>query len=113
MAALNNRREPSTQCTQDRARNDDDDDDGLGETTPPEFSARRDTFSGLPEVEVVKIFKNKFKPMNLYKLRHLYGFEDTSEEDSIIVKNGSLKPRKTTGTYKDFGRLTISGRRLS
>lgn len=42
--------------------------------------------------------------MNLYKLRHLHGFEDTREEDSIVVENGSLRPRKTTGTYKDFGK---------
>ena len=42
--------------------------------------------------------------MNLCKLRHLHGFEDFREEDSIVVENGSLKPRKTTGTYKDFGK---------
>ena len=59
-AALNTRREPGTQGAQDRVRNDDDD-DGIGETAPPEVSARRDMFSGLPEEEIVKIFKNKFK----------------------------------------------------
>ncbi len=42
--------------------------------------------------------------MNLCKLRHLHGFEDSRDEDSIVVENGSLKPRKTTGTYKDFGK---------
>lgn len=42
--------------------------------------------------------------MNLYKLRHLHGFEDTWEEDSIVVENSSLRPRKSTGTYKDFGK---------
>ena len=102
LAALNTRREPGTQGKQDRTRNDDD--DGLGETTPSEVSARRDMFSGLPEEEVVKIFKNKFKPMNLYKMRHLHGFENTQEEDGIVVENGTLKPRKTTGTLKDFGK---------
>ena len=34
--------------------------------------------------------------MNLYK--------DTREEDRIVVENGSLKPRKTTGIYKAFGK---------
>ncbi|MCJ1347109.1 hypothetical protein MMC31_005330 [Peltigera leucophlebia] len=102
LAALNTRREPGTQGMQDRARNDVD--DGLGETTPSEVSARRDMFSGLPEEEIVKIFKNKFKPMNLYKLRHLHGFEKTQEEDGIVVENHTLKPRKTTGTFKDFGK---------
>ena len=42
--------------------------------------------------------------MNLYKLRHLHGFRDTREKDNIVVENGSLKPRKTTGTYKNFGK---------
>ncbi len=42
--------------------------------------------------------------MNLYKLRHLHGFKATREEDSIVVENGSFKPRKTTGTYWDFGK---------
>lgn len=46
--------------------------------------------------------------MNLYKLRHLHGFEDAREEDSIVVENGSLRPRKTTCTYKDFGK-SING----
>ncbi|MCJ1342939.1 hypothetical protein MMC31_001128, partial [Peltigera leucophlebia] len=32
------------------------------------------------------------------------GFEDIREEDSVVVENGSLKPRKTTGNYKDFGK---------
>ena len=36
--------------------------------------------------------------MNSYKLRDLHGFEDTREEESIVVENGFLKPRKTTGT---------------
>lgn len=71
-------------------------------------------FSGLPEEEIVKIFKNVFKPMNLYKLRHLLGFEDIREEDDIVVENGPLKPWKTTGTYEDLESLsTRSGGRLS
>lgn len=47
--------------------------------------------------------------MNGYKLRHLHGFKDTREEDSIVVENGALKPRKTTGTYKDFGKSVNEG----
>ena len=104
LAALNARREPATQGSNERVGRNNDDEEDIGEITPPEVSARRDMFSGLPEEEIVKIFKNKFKPMNLYKLRHLHGFEDVREEDSIVIENGSLKPRKTTGTYKDFGK---------
>ena len=61
-------------------------------------------FSDLPKEKIVKIIKNKFKPMNLYKLRRLHNFENTWEKNSIVLENGSLKPWKTTGTYKDFGR---------
>ena len=99
LAALNARREPATQGSHERARNDDDE-DGINETTPPEVSARWDMFSGLPEEEIVKILKNKFKPMNLYKWRHLHGFRDAREVDSIVIENGSLRPRKTTGTVE-------------
>lgn len=42
--------------------------------------------------------------MNLYKLRHLHGFEDSREENRIVVENGSIKPRKTIGIYKNFGK---------
>lgn len=95
LAALNARREPAAQGTQYRVKNDDDD-DGLGETNTP---------------EIFIIFKNKFKLINSYKLRHLGGFEDTRDEDSIVVENGPLKPRKTTGTYKDFSQPSMrSGR---
>lgn len=60
-------------------------------------------FSGLLEQEVVKIFKNKFKPMNMYKLRYSRSFEDAQEEDNLLVENNSLNPWKATGTYEDFG----------
>jgi len=43
--------------------------------------------------------------MNLYKLRHLDGFD--REEDSIVIENGPLEPRKTTGTYKDFSQPSM------
>lgn len=99
LTALNSRREPIIQGTMDRAGNIDD---ALGETIPPEVSARREMFPGLEEL--VKIFKNKLKPMNLYKLRHLHGFEGTWEEDSKVIEDGSPKPWKTIGTYKDFGK---------
>lgn len=86
---------------QDRVRNDDNN-DSIGETIPhPEFSAYWDIFSNLSEEEIVKIFKNNFKLLNL---RYFHGFEDTWEEDSKVVKNNSFKSSKITGTYKDFGK---------
>lgn len=101
MAALNIRREPGTQGIQDRARKDDD--DGLGETTPIPPPLRFLPI-GIRFSAYRKIFKKRFEPMNLYKLRHLYGFEDTQEKDGRVVEKGTLKPRKTTGTYKEFGK---------
>ena len=59
-------------------------------------------FFGLLKKKIVKIFKHKLKPMNLYKLRHLYGFEDIWEEDNIIVKNHFLRSWKIINTYKHF-----------
>ena len=101
---LNTYWEPSIQGIEDKRRNDDKDDDTLDDTIPLEVSACWNMFSGLSKEEIVKIFKNKFKSMILYKLRHLHNFEDTWEDDSIVVKNGSLKPRKIKDIYKDFGR---------
>lgn len=83
-ATLNARREPIVQGTQYKVK-DDDDDNGIGETNTP---------------EIFIIFKNKFKLIDLYKLRHLDNFEDTREEDSVVVINCPLKPRKTTGTVE-------------
>ena len=99
MAALNTRRE-----SQGRARNDDD--RGLSETTPPEVSACRDMFAGLPEDEIVKTSKNNciFSYRKFVWNKHLHDFEDIRKDDSIVVENGSLKSRKTIGTYKDFGK---------
>ena len=65
LAVLNAYREPATQGTHERIINNEDD-NSIGETTLHKFAARRDMFSGLPEEEIVKIFKNMFKPINLY-----------------------------------------------
>ena len=102
LAALNAYRDPATIGSNERVGSNNDDEEDIGEKTLPKVSARRDIFSGLPEEEIVRIFKNKFKPMNLYKLRHFHGFKDIREDNSIVIENGSLKSRKTTDIYKDF-----------
>lgn len=89
MATLNTCQEPVIQGMHER-RGINMDDDGINKTTPLKVAPHRDTFSDLLEEEIVKIFKNKFKLMNLYKLRHFYGFEDTQEKDNIIIMNSSL-----------------------
>ena len=63
-------------------------------------------FAGLPKEEIVRIFQNKFKPINLYRLRHMRGlrFDSLHDQDRIGIEDGMLKLRKTSGTYKDFGK---------
>ncbi len=54
----------------------------------------------------MKVFQNKFKPINLYRLRHIRGFRFNSlhDQDRIGIEDGILKLRKTSRTYKDFGK---------
>ena len=54
----------------------------------------------------MKIFHNKFKPINLYRLRHMQGlwFESYRDHDRIGIEDGMLLLRKNSGTYKDFGK---------
>lgn len=80
------------------------DEDSISETTLLKISARQNIFSDLPEEEIVKIFKNKFKPINLYKLWHFHDFENTQEKDSIVIENNLLRPWKTMHTYKNLGK---------
>ena len=55
-------------------------------------------FVGLPKEEIVKIFQNKFKPINLYCLR----FDALQDHDRISIEDGILRLRKMSVTYKDF-----------
>lgn len=82
-----------------------DEDDILGET-PQEVKNLSVRFAGLPQDEIVKIFRNKFKPINLARLRHMKGdYLDTYvDQDRIGIENGSLRLRKTSADWKDFGK---------
>lgn len=61
-------------------------------------------FVGLPQ-EIIKILQNKFKLINLYRLRHMQGltFEAYQDKERIGIEDGILKLRKTSGTCKDYG----------
>lgn len=63
-------------------------------------------FAGLPQGEIIRIFHNKFKPIILYRLRHMRGlrFDAMQDHDRVGIEDGMLKLRKTSGTYKDFGK---------
>ncbi len=61
-------------------------------------------FGGLPQEEIVRIFYNKFKPIYLYRLRHMRGlrFETFQDQERIGIEDKMLRLWKTSGTYKDF-----------
>ncbi len=49
-----------------------EEDDITGEI-PPKVMSIILRFVGLPQEEIIRIFHNKFKPINLYRLRHMRG----------------------------------------
>lgn len=61
-------------------------------------------FFGLPKKEIVKIFKNKFKPINLYRLIYLYNFENIWEKNNIMVKKSFFKSWKIINILSKFGK---------
>lgn len=101
MAALNACQEADRQGANKKIKNKEDN-DSLGNINISKIATCQDIFFGLPKEEIVKIFKIKFKPMNLYKLRHFHGFQDTREKVSINVKNNFFRLWKTIDTYKNF-----------
>lgn len=56
-------------------------------------------FSGLSEDEIVRIFKNKFKPMDFYKLRHIHGLENTREKIVVTIQHFMLDALLPLNTY--------------
>ena len=73
---------------------------------PPEVTSITLQFAGPSQEEIVRIFQNKFKPINLYHLRHIRGlrFDALQDHDRIGIEDGILSLRKTSGTYKNFGK---------
>ncbi len=94
----------TAQAQRPRAQRSRDDEDLQGEV-PPEVADLSPQFVGLPKEEIVKIFQNKFKPINLYRLRYMRGltFEAYKDEEKIGIEDGMLKLRKTSGIYKNYG----------
>ncbi len=80
-----------------------EEDDITGEV-PPEVNCITLRFAGLLQEEIVRIFQNKFKPITLYRLRHMRGlrFDVLQDHDWIGIQDGMLMLRKTSGTYRDF-----------
>ena len=55
----------------------------------------------------MRIFSNKFKLINLYCLCQMRGlqFDSLHDQDRIGIEDDMLKLRKTSETYKDFGKF--------
>lgn len=47
--------------------------DDITDEVPPKVMSITLCFAGLPQEEIVRIFHNKFKPINLYQLCHIQG----------------------------------------
>lgn len=78
-------------------------DDITGEV-PPEVMNITLRFAGLSQEEIVRIFHNKFKPINLYRLRHMRGlwFDSLHNHDQVRIEDEMLRLQKSSGTYKDL-----------
>lgn len=64
-------------------------------------------FVGLLQKKNVRIFQNKFKPINLYCLSHIRGlrFNTLQDHDRIGIDDKMIRLQKTSETYKDFGKF--------
>ncbi len=82
------------------------DEDNITGEVPPKVMSITLCFAGLPQEEIIRIFYNKFKPINLYRLRYMRGlrFDSMQDHNCVGIENGMLKLRKTSETYKDFGK---------
>lgn len=55
-------------------------------------------YPGIPKAEIARIFANKFRPENLYKLRNLKGHVEKNRE-----VNGPMKQGRANGTLHNYG----------
>lgn len=67
-------------------------DDITGEV-PPKVMSITLRFAGLLQEKIVKIFQNKFKPINLYRLRHMRGlrFDALQDNNRIGIEDGMFR----------------------
>lgn len=80
-----------------------EDDDSIGEL-PLEARRVATAYPGLPRKEIAAIFRGKFIPENLYKLRLLYGRDDIDRTTRFTIgPSGDLQFKRIKGTLKDFG----------
>ncbi len=71
--------------------------DDITSEVPSEVTSITLRFAGLPQEEIIRIFLNKFKPINLYRLCQIRGlrFDALQDHDRIGIEDGLLRLRKT------------------
>ena len=80
-------------------------DDIIGQV-PLEIMNIKLRFANLPPQEIQCIFHNKFKTINLYRLRHMQRirFDTFQDKERIGIEDGILRLQKTSRIYKNFGK---------
>jgi hypothetical protein len=76
--------------------------DTEGEQLPTIAHAVSRDHPSLPRPLILAIFRGKFYPKDLCKLRLLHG-QEAERSDEIVVINGKMLLKKRTGELKDFG----------
>lgn len=91
-------------ATQAPKRDELEEDDIIVEVAP-KVTNISPCFVGLPQEEIVKIFHNRFKAINLYRLRHMRGlrYKAFQDQERTGIKDGMIRLRKPYRTFKDFG----------
>lgn len=66
--------------------------DAIKGEVPPEVTNICLSFAGLPQEEIVRIFHNRFKAINLYRLQHMRGlrYEAFQDQERIGIEDGML-----------------------
>ena len=77
------RTEPATMVA--TAATQGNEEDFLTDEISPAAFLVANKYPGLPKEEIACIFTNKFRPQNLYKLRHLQGQEEKDQEKNIFI----------------------------
>jgi hypothetical protein len=69
-----------------------------------EVQALNVRYASLSQDEIVKIFLNKFKSINLYRLRHMCDlqYDKLNDMNRIDIEDEMLRLRKTSRIYKNF-----------
>lgn len=69
----------------------------------PEVVETATFYPGLPRNQIYAIFRSKFVPENLYKLRYGHAFRDDGQRAVKFDDNGQMTLQTSKGSLRDFG----------